>query len=77
MWANTTLPDSAFQSQNIIELSGGEWVGVQQTLDRPIVMFRDPATGSTLALYQDSLTVAGVKAQMQESRAQFGAAVAA
>jgi hypothetical protein len=65
------------RSQKIIEISGGQWVGVQQTLDRPIVMFRDPVTGSTLALHEDALTISGVKALMLQSRAQFGVAVAA
>ncbi len=63
------------KSERTIELSGAEWVGVQagsRTAGGPLVMFRDPVTGSTLALPDDeALTVQAVIAKMKSSREKF------
>jgi hypothetical protein len=60
------------KSERIIELAGAQWVGVQDTDYGPLVMFRDPVTGSTLALPEDSFPVADVVDRMLEARARFG-----
>jgi hypothetical protein len=66
--------NSSMDARNIIELSGARWVGVQQTSEKPLVMFCDPVSGSCLALEEDSLTVDRVREYMCESREQFGVA---
>lgn len=61
------------RSERIIELSGGQWVGIQKTDDGPVVLFRDPVTGSTCGVSEDSLTVSAAQARMTEKRVLFGA----
>ena len=45
------------QLQRIVAEAGGEWCGVQETLDTPLLMFTSPRTGSTLAVKLSHLTV--------------------
>lgn len=63
-------------SERIVELARAQWVGVQPSTDGPIIMFRDPVTMSTLALFEQGLTVAGVTARLEASRKVFGAQAA-
>jgi hypothetical protein len=59
-------------NERIIELAAAQWVGVQQSQDGSLVMFRDPVTLSTLALLEEGLTVSGVAARLEASRVLFG-----
>jgi hypothetical protein len=59
-------------SERIIELAAAQWVGVQPSNDGPLVLFRDPVTTSTLALFEAGLTVAGVTAKLEAARKVFG-----
>jgi hypothetical protein len=59
------------KSERIVELGGAQWVGIQPTDDGPLVMFRDPLTCSTLALFERSLTVTAVENKILASRAHF------
>jgi hypothetical protein len=75
MSAKKTLPDSPSQSktvpERIVELSGAQWAGVQETDSGPLVLFTCPITGSTLALPEESLSVAGVLASLESTREKF------
>jgi hypothetical protein len=57
----------------IIGLAAAQWVGVQESEEGPVVLFRDPVTTSCLALFENGLTVAGVTARLEASRKVFGA----
>jgi hypothetical protein len=59
-------------SERIIELAAAHWIGVQSSEDGSLVMFRDPVTMSTLALFEAGLTVSGVLARLEASRKVFG-----
>ena len=45
------------QLQRIVAEAGGEWCGVQETLDTPLLMFTSPRTGRTLAVKLSHLAV--------------------
>jgi hypothetical protein len=72
MSAKNSLPDFHLPAQRIIELAGAQWVGVQQTDEGPLVLFRDPITTSTLALFEQGLTLAAVQERMLAAHAKFG-----
>jgi hypothetical protein len=72
MPAPEILPAFHLPAQRIIELSGAQWIGVQQTDEGPLVLFRDPVTESTLALFEQGLTLAAVQERMLAAHAQFG-----
>jgi hypothetical protein len=58
------------RNERIIELAGAQWVGVDRNL-KPLVMFRDPVTGSTHAVPEEGITVAKVQAKLAAKRAAF------
>jgi hypothetical protein len=60
------------KSERIIELAEAQWVGVQESQDGSIILFRDPVTMSTLALLEQGLTVSGVTARLEATRKVFG-----
>src|SRR6266853_1113381 len=75
--SNIGLPTrSIFQeksaAQQIVEMAGAQWVGVQETLGVPLVCFRDPITKTTLGLVEDRLTVFVVIARLEAARRKFG-----
>jgi len=59
------------ESERIIELAEAQWVGVQPSQDGSLVLFRDPVTMSTLALFEEGLTVSGVAARLEATRKVF------
>jgi hypothetical protein len=58
--------------EHIVELSGAQWVGVQETESGPMILFRDPVCKSCLALFAADLTLANIKAKMAGARVRFG-----
>jgi hypothetical protein len=63
---------ATLEAQPIVEAAGAQWVGIQENpKGEPLVMFRDPQTGNDLALAQSQLSIAAVKARMEESRSIF------
>jgi hypothetical protein len=60
------------KSENIIQRAGAQWVGVQESNDGPIILFRDPVTKSTIGLFEEGLTVARVEARIEDTRKVFG-----
>jgi hypothetical protein len=61
------------KSERIVELAEAQWVGVQESDEGPVVLFRDPVTTTCLALFESALTVAGVVAKLEGARKLFGA----
>jgi hypothetical protein len=59
------------RSERIVELSGAQFVGIDRN-NKPLVLFRDPVTGSTCALLEEGITVAKVQAKLTAKRAEFG-----
>jgi hypothetical protein len=73
--ANLAVPNPLVQQ--MVENAGAQWVGPQRTERGGILyLFRDPVTGSTLALDECKLSVAAVVNRLIESRLLFSAAVA-
>lgn len=64
------------RAQRIVELSGGQWLGLQKTQAGPLAMFRDPVSESTCALAEEGLTVKGVQAKLESKRTEFGMVLA-
>ena len=62
---------TAAVAQQITELAGGRWCGVQQTDSDPIMIFCDPITGSSCALPAEGFSVDGVIAAMKAACARF------
>ncbi len=58
--------------KQIIELSGAQYVGIQKTDGVPLVLFRDPVSGTCLAIRETILAVDAVIAKMHAARAAFG-----
>jgi hypothetical protein len=54
--------------ERIIELADAQWVGLWEGM----VLFRDPLTGSTCSLPEETLSVSGVMAKLVSKRAEFG-----
>lgn len=76
MSANEILPDSPFSAQRIIESAGAQFCGSMAYPPRgTLVYFRDPVTGTSLALWERDLSAAAVQTRMENSRATFGAKV--
>ena len=68
---NAPIP-ALCSAERIAELAGVEYVGRQEVTDgEPLQLFRDPQTGSTLALPESELTIARIQERLAESRAQF------
>jgi hypothetical protein len=60
--------------RELVEAGGGQWLGVQQSLaGRPaLVMFQDPETKSTCAVYQRAVRDADdIVAALRRKREQF------
>ena len=69
--ASANLSGPNLSAQQIVERAGAQWVGPQRT-DRGILyLFRDPVTGSTLALDECKLSVTAVINRMLEIRVLF------
>ena len=64
------------KAEQIIELAGGQYVGIQKTDGVPLVLFRDPVSGTCLALRETILAVDAVISKMQEAREVFDLAIA-
>jgi len=61
------------KSERIIELAEAQWVGRWDSeRDGRLVLFRDPISGSTLALPEEGLTVRSVVAKLESKRKEFG-----
>lgn len=71
MSAKKSLPDFSTHPKRIIESAGGEYAGIQQTHRGELHVFRDPLTGTSLAIYDSELTAGRVAAHMAESRFVF------
>lgn len=55
--------------------AGAQWVGLQSQRhidDGPLVIFRDPITGSTCSLRAADVTVSAVLAKLKSKRKEFG-----
>jgi hypothetical protein len=57
--------------ERIIELSGALFVGIQKTDEGPLVLFRDPVTMSTCAVFECVLTISAVSARLIAARRRF------
>ena len=74
MMADANLAGPNLSTQQVIEHAGAQWVGPQRT-DRGILyLFRDPVTGSTLALDERKLSITAVINRMLEIRVLFNTA---
>ncbi len=58
--------------KQIIELSGAQYVGIQKTDGEPLVLFRDPISGTGCALTEDALTSEAIVQKLKEARERFG-----
>ena len=74
MMADANLAVRTLSPQQIIERAGAQWVGSQGTDCGVLYLFRDPLTGSTMALDEHALSVAAVTKRMLESRVRFNVA---
>ena len=61
------------ESKRIIEFADAQWVGIQESNDGPIILFRDPVTMSTIGLFEQGLTVCAVTTRLEATRKVFGA----
>lgn len=57
--------------KKIIEAGGGEWVGIQGAKMGNLILFNDPTNRGTLAVREEELTVAAVRAAIEKSRQAF------
>jgi hypothetical protein len=64
-----TAPRSVSVSQKIVELAEAQWLGRWSGQ----VLFRDPVTGSSCSLPEDTLTIEGVRKKLHAKRAEFAA----
>lgn len=63
------------QLKEMVTAGGGVWVGVQETVEPPaLVLFTNPKTGTTLALYDDLITEERVRDKITRSDRAYGAA---
>jgi hypothetical protein len=60
------------KSERIVELAEAQFVGIQTTDDGPLVLFRDPVTMSTCAVFERVLTVSAVSDRLIAARGRFG-----
>lgn len=61
--------------KEIIELSGAEWVGIQEGhKGNLLVLFNDPISHATLALAEGEVTVEAIQAAIEKSRKLFAEA---
>ena len=67
------IPDFRDYPKRIIEFCGAVYLGVQQSLiaGEPLHLFTDPATGTTLAILEDEITIARVRERLERARAAF------
>ena len=63
-----TAPQSLSASQQIVERAKAQWLGRWSGH----VLFRDPVTGSSCSLPEDTLTIDGIRKKLKEKRAEFG-----
>lgn len=66
-------PKAELGARSIVEVAGAQWLGLQETNDVSLVMFRDPVTGSSCALSEQGFSAAVVSAKLESKRAEFGA----
>jgi hypothetical protein len=59
-------------SKRIIKRAGGQWLGLLESHTGDLVLFRDPVTGSTVAVKEDALTIDAAIQRLRETRAAFG-----
>ena len=64
--------DFSTHPKAIIESAGAQYAGIQQTDRGDLHVFRDPLTGTSLAVYALDLTVDQVELRLSESRVAFG-----
>ncbi len=60
------------RAQRMIEIGGAQYGGPMETTRGMLHCFRDPVTGTSLALYEKDLTVTAVEARVKASRITFG-----
>ena len=65
--------------KGIVELGGGEWVGIQEGMDGipALILFNSPQTGCTLAVDEELLIIAGAEAirnKIEKSNTAFASA---
>lgn len=59
-------------AKEMIEHSGAQWVGIQKTDGEPLVLFRDPVSGTGCALEEGALTSEAIARKLKEARERFG-----
>ncbi len=63
------------RAQRMVELGGAQYGGPMETGRGTLHCFRDPVSGTSLALYERDLTVAAVEARVKASRITFAVEV--
>jgi hypothetical protein len=54
-----------------VKWAGAQWIGMQKADYGSFILFRDPVTGSTLAIAESDLTIFTIRRRMLSSRLQF------
>jgi hypothetical protein len=57
--------------RSAIEEAGAGWVGIQEGRCECLVLFNDPVNHNTIALRENDVTPAAVRAKIQECREKF------
>ncbi len=60
--------------RSVIEEAGAGWVGLQEGRRECLVLFNDPVGHNTIAMREDDVTPAAVRAKVQECRERFSRA---
>jgi len=85
MLANATLPEPVPQQkvistyavpfvERIAKLAGVTYVGPQPTADDTLHYFKDPVTGSSVGVWDLTLSLESLQASIQACRVRFGVA---
>ena len=61
-------------AQEVVQLSGAEWVGIQEGRDGNLVLFNDPINHATLALREGEVTTTAIIMALDKSRKSFAEA---
>ena len=70
-------PITEAEMRQLVEAAGAQWLGIQPVIqgNQPVVLFRDPQTGSSCGLYISALRdVDDVKYALIRKREQFAEA---
>ncbi|MGA2299890.1 MAG: hypothetical protein ABSG77_04245 [Candidatus Acidiferrum sp.] len=69
-----TAPIDLVHHRSAVEEAGAGWVGLQEGRRYCLVLFNDPISHNTIAIREDDVTPAAVRAKIQECRERFSRA---